>query len=181
MGVLIRSLFLASGACVALVVFPENAAAQQAVFVDGIVELTTALEGTLGDEGPRIAPTLDRLRTALAEWDRTIRTFEERVASGLTTISTQEASDLRMTLARIYAERGRPADAIRQLDAASSLAPGRSDVLVLRGLVLDADVKSKEADEAFRTAWMIDSHDPVAAYSVVRHSATTPGQEDLER
>ena len=73
MGVLIRSLFFASGACVALVVFPAVAAAQQRVFADGIVELATALEGTFGDEGARIGPALDRMGNALAEWDRAIR------------------------------------------------------------------------------------------------------------
>ncbi len=181
MGVLIRSLFLASGACVALVVFPGIAAAQQTVFVDGIAELTTALEGTFGDEGARIAPALDRMGNALAEWDRTIRAFEERVTLGRTTTSTQEAGELRMTLARIYTERGRLADAIRQLERASSLEPRRLEVLLLRGLVLDASSRSKEADEAFRAAWMIDSHDPVAAYYVVRHSATTRTSEDVER
>ena len=71
MDVLIRSFFLALGACAALVVFPGIAVAQQKVFVDGIVELATVLEGTFGDEGARIGPALDRLSDALAEWDRT--------------------------------------------------------------------------------------------------------------
>jgi tetratricopeptide (TPR) repeat protein len=180
MGVLIRSLFFVSGACAALVVFPGVAAAQQGVFVDGVFELTRALEGTFGDEGAGIGPALDRMGNALAEWDRTIRAFEDRVAVALTNTSTQEAGDLRMTLAGMYAERGRLADAIRQLDAASSLEPRRPEALVLRGLVLDAYSNSMEADEAFRSAWIIEPHDPVTAYYVVRHSATrTP--EDIER
>jgi len=138
MGVLIRSLFFASGACVALVVFPAVAAAQQRVFADGIVELATALEGTFGDEGAAIGPALDRMGNALAEWDRAIRAVENRVASAVTNTSTQEADDLRMTLAKMYAERGRLADALRQLDAATNLESRRRDALVLRGLVLDA-------------------------------------------
>jgi tetratricopeptide (TPR) repeat protein len=181
MGVLIRSLFFASGACVALVVFPAVAAAQPRVFLDGIFELTTALEGTFGDEGARIAPALDRMGNALAEWDRTIREFEDRVASASTNASPQEAVDLRMTLARIYTERGRVADALRQLDAVNSLEPRRPEVLVLRGLVLDAYSKSIEADEAFRSAWIIEPHDPITAYYAVRHSATTRTPQDVER
>src|SRR4030095_12102196 len=140
-----------------------------------------ALEGTFGDEGARIGPALDRMSHALAEWDRAIRAFEDRVAAALTNTSTQEAGDLRMTLARTYAERGRLADAIRQLDAAGSLGPRRPDVLVLRGLVLDAYSNPMEADEAFRSAWTIEPHDPVTAYYAVRHSATTRTQEDVER
>jgi tetratricopeptide (TPR) repeat protein len=182
MGVLIRSLFFASGACGALVVFPAIAAAQQRVFVDEIVELTTALEGTFGDEGARIGPALERMGNALGEWDRTIRAFEDRLASALTNTSTQqEAGDLHMTLARMYAERGRLADAIKQLDAASGLEPRRPEVLVLRGFVLDAYSKSKEADEAFRSAWIIEPHDPVAAYYAIRRSATTRTPQDVER
>src|SRR5262245_7982823 len=118
MGVLIRSLFLISGACAALVVFPGIAAAQQRVFADGVFELTAALEGTFGDEGAKIGPALDRMSKALIEWDRAIRNFEDSVAAALTTTSTHEAGDLRMALARMYAERGRLADAIGQLDAA---------------------------------------------------------------
>jgi len=181
MGVLIRSLFFASGACVALVVFPAVAAAQQRVFADGIVELATALEGTFGDEGARIGPALDRMGNALAEWDRAIRAVEDRVASAVTNTATQEAGDLRMTLARMYAERGRLADAIRQIDAVSSLGPRRPEVLVLRGLVLDALSKSTEADEAFRSAWTIEPQNPVIAYYVVHHSATTPASDEIER
>ena len=67
------------------------------------------------------------MSSALAEWDRAIRAFEDRVALASTNTSPQEAADLRVTLARMYAERGRPADAIRQLDAASSLEPRRPD------------------------------------------------------
>ena len=110
MGVLIRSLFFASGACVALVVFPGVAAAQQRVLADGVVELATLLEGTFGDEGVRIGPALDRMGNALAEWDRAIRAVEDQVASAVTNTSTQEAGDLRMTLARVYSERGDPDD-----------------------------------------------------------------------
>jgi tetratricopeptide (TPR) repeat protein len=181
MGVLIRSLFFVSAACAAFVVFPGVAAAQPKVFVDGVFELATALEGTFGDEGARIAPALDRIGNALAEWDRTIRAFEDRVASASTSRSAREAVDLRMMLARIYAERGRFADAMRQLDAARGLEPGRSDVLVLRGLVLEADSKSIEADESFRSAWTIEPRDPVTAYYAVRHSATTRTPQDVER
>lgn len=181
MGVLIRSTFLASCGCAALVAFPGIAAAQQRVFADGVVELATTLEGTFGDEGARIGPALDRLSNALAEWDQTIRAFEDRVALASTTTSTREVGDLRMRLARMYAERGRFADAIRQLDAAGSLEPRRPDVLVLRGIVLDADSKSIEADKAFRSGWILEPHDPITAYYVVRRSATTPAPEDVER
>ena len=55
MGVLIRSLFFASGACVALVVFPGVAAAQQRVLADGVVERPRCLKAhsvTFGSDLP---------------------------------------------------------------------------------------------------------------------------------
>ena len=50
----------------------------------------------------RIGPALDRMGNALADWDRAIRAVEDHVASAVTNTSTQEAGDLRMTLAGMY-------------------------------------------------------------------------------
>jgi len=80
----------------------------------------------------------------------------------------------------MYAERGRLADALRELDAASRLEPQRTDLHVLRGLVLEAAARSTEAGEAFRTAWALDANDPIKAYHVFRHAATTGNAKDMQ-
>jgi tetratricopeptide (TPR) repeat protein len=49
---------------------PTTAAAQEEVFLQRLADLTNALEGTYGDEGPRIGELLDQMSRALAGWDR---------------------------------------------------------------------------------------------------------------
>ena len=175
---MIRRFVFASCACAALVASP--AGAQRVVFVEGLAELTDAVAGIYGDEGVRIGPALDKMASGLAEWDRAIRAFESRVAGELPGASPRVAFQMRETLAGMYVDRGRLADAVRELDAASRLEPQRADLHVLRGLVLDASAKSTEAGEAFRTAWTLDASDLIAAYHVFRHAATTGNTTDME-
>jgi tetratricopeptide (TPR) repeat protein len=59
----VASLLLTAGATL------TGAAAQRATFVDAFAEFRTAIEGTYGDEGPRIHATLDRMDASLANWD----------------------------------------------------------------------------------------------------------------
>ena len=164
-----------SCACAALIASPAGAAAQQAVFVEAFFEFAAAIEGTFGDEGPHVGAALDRMAGALEEWDRRIQTFEARVTSG------PAASGMRAALGRMYAERGRLADAQRELDAVSRLEPERPDVHVFRGLVLEAWGKPAEAGEAFRAAWTLDPSDPVKAYQVFRHAVRTGSATDAQR
>src|SRR6266508_4415748 len=135
---MIRHVVLASCACAALVASPAIAAAQQGVFDEGLAELMAAVAGTYGDEGARVGPALDKMAGGLAEWDRAIRAFESRLASELPGASSRAAFQMCEALARMYVERGRLADAVRELDAASRLEPQRADVHALRVLVLDA-------------------------------------------
>ena len=159
---------------------PAIAAAQRAVFVEGLSELTDAVAGTYGDEGARVGPALDKMAGGLAEWDRAIRAFESRLASELPGASPRAAFQMREALARMYVERGRLADAVRELDAASRLEPQRADVHVLRGLVLDASARSTDAGEAFRSAWALDASDPITAYHVFRHAATAGNTKEMQ-
>lgn len=167
-------------ACAALVAWPAVATAQQRIFLDGLSELTAAVAGTYGDEGGRIGPALDKMEGGLAEWDREIQAFEARLASELPGASSRVAVQMRETLGRMYVQRGRFADALRELDAASRLEPRRADLHVLRGFVLDASARSTEADEAFRTAWALDAADPIKAYYVFRHAATIGNTKDVQ-
>jgi tetratricopeptide (TPR) repeat protein len=159
-----RSPFLTSCACAALVVCPGLSAGQDSV-ADSILALTTALDGTFGDEGALIVPALDRLDRAIAEWDRSIRDAERRVTSEVAGASPGDAIDLRLTLARMYVERGRRADAMREIEAAGRLEPRRADVMVLRDLVAAANATSVEA---FSGPIAIEPRDPVTAYYLLR-------------
>lgn len=156
-----------------LLLSPLSATAQQAAFVQAFFELTTAIEGTYGDEGAQIKPALDRMSTALAEWDREIGT----AAAGVRASANDPQAavvERRISLARMLASRGRLTEALSELDAVSRLQPRRTDVRVLRGLVLQASGKSADSIEAFRTAWISDPSNPVIAYHLF-HEATIGG------
>jgi len=146
---------------IGLIALPDRASAQSTAFVQALFDLTGALEGTYGDEGPRVRPAIDRMSAALAQWDREI----EAAAAGVRAAAQDAASvDRHMALARMYADRGRFADALSELDASRALQPRRADVLVLRGLVLHESGKPGEAIETFRTAQAVEPGNPVIAY-----------------
>jgi tetratricopeptide (TPR) repeat protein len=185
---MIRHAVLASCACAAIVASPAIIAAQRGAtpspsssgrveWVEGLSELTAAVAGTYGDEGARIGPALDKMARGLAEWDRAIQMFESRLNSEAPGAPTRAAAQMHTTLSGMYEERGRLADAVRELAAASRLEPQRADLHVRRGIVLDASARSADAGEAFRTARALDASDPITAYHVVRHSTTIDIQD----
>src|SRR5688572_23001868 len=129
---------------------PAGVSAQQTAFADALVELTAAIEGTYGDEGPRIGPALDRMSAALTAWNREIEAAEAALGAALRGASQAEIVERRLSLARMYTERGRFTDALPQLDAAVVLDSRRGDVHVLRGLVLRELRRHAEAADAFQ-------------------------------
>lgn len=64
-----RRLTLATCTCALLLVSPTIAGAQRAAFIEGVSELTAAVAGTFGDEGPRIERALATMSRALEGWD----------------------------------------------------------------------------------------------------------------
>ena len=160
--------------CAAVTIIPPQAAAQQTAFTQALAELTEAIEGIYGDEGGRIGPALDRMSAALTVWNREIGAAEAAVATALSTASHAEIVTRRLSLARMYAGRGRFTDALPQLDAALVLDSRRAEVHVLRGLVLRALRRHVEAADAFQSARSLDPRDPLTAYYLFQ-SATALG------
>jgi len=165
--------------CAALVLalLPSASAAQQTAFSQTLSELTAAIDGTYGDEGTLVRPAIDRLAAALAQWDREIQTAAAAVSEASRTPSS-DLVDRRISLARMYADRGRPADALSELDAAAVLDPRRVQIHVLRGLILEDTGRSADALEAFRTAHATDAANPVIAYYLFHHAATHGNPSD---
>jgi tetratricopeptide (TPR) repeat protein len=138
--------------------------AQQTAFLQGLSELTAAFEGTSGNEGARIGATLDRMSAALAAWDKEIQAAESSLRATPANAAPSTRVERHLTLGRMYADRGRYADALAEFDAASRLAPARADVQVLRGLVLQEHGSAADTLEAFRRAQSLERGNPVAAY-----------------
>jgi len=160
----IRKAVVACCVSLAAVASPLRADAQQAAFVQALSDLTAPLEGTSGDERTRVAAALDRMSAALAAWDRAIAAAESELRDTRSNAPPPLVVQRHVSLGRMYADRGRLADALAEFDAASRLAPTRADVHVLRGLVLQEDGMAAAAIEAFRSARAVDPNDPITAY-----------------
>jgi tetratricopeptide (TPR) repeat protein len=131
------------------------------------------LAGDYGDEGPAVIENLQRMTTGLASWDEAVRASGRELESRLPAATASERIRIRTALAELYTERGRFADAIRELDAAVQADATRGTLHVLRGLVLEMMGRQADAVAAFRQAWDVDPEDPVAAYLLASRIAGT--------
>jgi tetratricopeptide (TPR) repeat protein len=158
-------------ALVLVALVPSAAAAQQAAFVQALSELTAAIAGTYGDEGTLVRPAIDRMSAALTAWDREIEAAESALRNTPANAPRSAVVERHVSLGRMYADRGRLADALAEFDAAGRLAPARADVQVLRGLTLQEQGIPKETIGAFGRARALDPDNPVIAYYLFHEAA----------
>jgi tetratricopeptide (TPR) repeat protein len=159
--------------------FSASPGAQKDAFRDALIGFHANLAGDFGDEGPLVVENLQKMASALANWDETIRGAEQDLRRRLPAASAAESVRLHTTLAESYVERGRYADAIGELDAAIQLDGGRGALHVLRGLALEALGRQEDAISAFRRAWQLDRDDPVSGYLLASRRATRTAADDM--
>jgi tetratricopeptide (TPR) repeat protein len=160
-----------------LMMWTAAPAAQKSAFRDALIGFHSQLAGDYGDEGPRIAASLDRMASSLAVWDQQIRVAEQDARQRLAAATSSERVRIHQSLAELYADRGRHADAVREIDAALAVDERRADVHMFRGLVLEAWGHDDDAVRAFSRAWEIDRDDPVSAYLLASRRATQADQD----
>ncbi|HEY7190754.1 MAG TPA: tetratricopeptide repeat protein [Vicinamibacterales bacterium] len=146
--------------------------AQPERFVEAVRDLATSASVDVGRRAP-IAPLIDRMAAALAEWDRDISALRARTSAELQGASDQRVFQLHVELGLAYRRRGTSADALREFDAAAARMPRASDIHVLRGLTFEAAGDVESAKRAFNTAWSLDPENPIKAYYVVFHRSGT--------
>jgi tetratricopeptide (TPR) repeat protein len=160
----VRGTFTIAIVATAVVSAPSPVAAQKATFVDGLVALTTALSGRYGDEGAQARAAVDTMSRALAEWDRSLQESEAVLAAKLPTASSSLALEMHTAMGGLYLERGRPGDALREFQSASSLAPKNPAFHLFQALIHESATKPADALESFRRAWELERDDPVKSY-----------------
>src|SRR5437588_10501262 len=84
---------------------PVAVAAQKDAFRDALIAFHTKVAGDYGDEGPLIAANLERMSSALAVWDETIRSVEQDLRPRLTAARMNDGVRMHTTLAELYVER----------------------------------------------------------------------------
>jgi tetratricopeptide (TPR) repeat protein len=164
---------------VASLAFPTAAAAQRGPVVRALADLRNALDGTYGDEGSEVTRRLSDLSAAVANWDRSIRETEVRLRPRLEGASADDAALAHETLAAVYLERGRFADAVIEFEAAARLAPQRASLHLSRAFAHAANDSPDRAAAAFRQAWSLDPDNPITAYLALARS--TLDNPDLTR
>lgn len=143
-------------------------------FLQALARFSLALDGAAGDEAGTIRASLDTMATALERWDATIRVYEAGLQRDLPRADASTASRLHLALAGVYLDRGRFADALRELSAAAARDAGRGDVQLLLGLAYSQGPgDAAAAAEAFERAAALDPGDPIRAYLLARHLAST--------
>ena len=163
-------LLLAAG----LLVLPAAPArAQKDQFVAGVRELAGAA-ATAGPAGrQRVQAATDRMAAALAQWDATIGAVESRIRRDLESAPGPRAYSLHLELGVIYLERGRFAEARRQLEMASTADPGALEPRVLRATALELGGQRDAAGRDWQAAWRADRANPITAYQMLRTGGET--------
>jgi tetratricopeptide (TPR) repeat protein len=168
-------------ALVLLFAVPSPAIAQRDPFFSALIEFHKTSAGLYGDEGPQLTAHLDAMSTALARWDSEIRDAERELRSKLDGRRRSDATAVHTLLASLYLERGRFADALRELDEDLLIDPRRALFHRLRGIVLHAIARPDEAADEFRAAWLLDPADPQKRVSADREQVRADHAQEIER
>jgi len=164
-----------------LLVVPSAALAQRDSFYAALVNFHKSSAGLYGDEGPQLTAHLEAMSTALARWDAEIRNAERDLRSRLTAADVQTQLQIHTLLASLYIERGRFADALRELDQDLLIDPRRGPFHRLRGLVLQAIFRPDEAADEFRATWLLEPADPQNAYRLIAYRSALTTPQEIER
>jgi len=176
-----RRLLFGITATLTLTLRPCPAHAQLETFAQAVRDLVSASGQAEPSRSVGIHEAVDRLRPALAEWDRRIGALRAQATGELGGSPTADhAFQLHVELGVAFRARGRMADAMREFDAAARIRPS-SDIQVLRALTLESEGRFDEAGSAFLAAWRLDSKSPVKAYYAARRGSAPKAERDRAR
>ena len=165
----------------AALAIPSTAAAQRDSFLSAFVQFYQTLRGAYGDEGPQLVAQLERMTTALAEWDRQIHNAESQLQPRVKSADVQAALEAHTILASLYLERSRFDDALREFDADIKIDPTRAAFQRYRGIIYQATARPADAADAFRAAWLVDPTDPQNTYRLLVHRSKGTTAPQIEK
>jgi tetratricopeptide (TPR) repeat protein len=142
----------------------DSAPGPKAQFATSLMQFEGALTGTYGDEGVLVRSSLQGMQQALAQWDGSISAYEAQVTAEMRDAAPGRAADTHRTLGILYLDRGRVADAARELAAAVELDPARADVWFLLGVIEGQRNQPSEAVRALRSSLRLDATKPITSY-----------------
>jgi tetratricopeptide (TPR) repeat protein len=143
-------------------------------FVGAIRQFTEAVAGTFGDEGSRVATSLDAMRVALDRWEEAIRAYQGAIDAA------SEKAEVHLALGSVFLDRNRAGDALREFGSAGRLEPQRVDVYTLTALAYDVADNPAKAAEALRKASTLDADNPITSYLLAQHLARVDQTEQAD-
>jgi tetratricopeptide (TPR) repeat protein len=145
-------------------------------FVQAVVEFANAANADVGDNGTAVHAAIDSMVEGLATWDAALARMEAGVAAEAGSAPPSAAARMRTVLGAAYLERGRLDDALKQLEAATSLDPAFANAYILKGLALESASRAADAATAYWTAWQRQPDNMASAYRSLRvaRSASAP-------
>ncbi|HEV8394429.1 MAG TPA: tetratricopeptide repeat protein [Vicinamibacterales bacterium] len=172
--------FAVAAGLVWLLCAPATAAAQaKDDFVRALIDLSQAVSGAAGQDGPALRSSLDAMATALAQWDAAVARVEAGFKGAIAAAAPAEAARMRATLGAAYLERGRLTEALVHLDRAAALDPAFAPTHMLRGLGRTKLNQNAAAAAAFAAARRLEPGSAAIAYQYLR--ATRGGKVAPDR
>lgn len=154
------------------------------LFTNALGEFSISLRGESGDEGARLRSSLETMRRAIDAWDTGIKNYESAMEAERRGANAELAVRLHVALGAVYADRGRPADALREFAAAAALDSTRADIPMFQALTRSR-LAREPAHEEFGRAAAVDPRDPLRAYqfarSLLSNGLSDEGVKQLER
>jgi tetratricopeptide (TPR) repeat protein len=144
-------------------------------FVEALQQFMRAQAGTFGDEGAALLASVASMRGTLARWDEAVGQFTARASRLL------PEAEVHVATATVLLDRGRIEDALKELDAAERLQPGRLDVHTLQSLAFDTLDRPDDAARALRTAVFIGPGNPSLFYRLAVASERAARSDDAAR
>lgn len=141
----------------------------RADFLDALGAFSLALDGTYGDEAPRLSSALDSMAAALSRWDGSIQSRERAMAAEIGRADPQLAARMHLALGGVYLDRLRVNDALREFAAARTSDPTRPEVPLLQWIVHDQMTGDRTAaTDALKSAHAFSPKDPLRTYLLAR-------------
>jgi len=140
---------------------------QKQEFVAALRQLSIALTGRFGNEGPRLAAAIDALESALLRWDQSIAVFEKNLQQG------GLDADAHTALGTVYLDRYRSDDALRSFQAAARLDTRRADTHQLMAMAHGLANRPAAALAALTRAARLQPDNATIRYDIARYTLTS--------
>jgi len=147
-------------------------------FLGSLGEFSLALAGRHGDEGARLAVSLDQMAAALARWDAAIAGYERAMDAEIAVAAPARAAQMHVALAAELLDRSLVAQAVEELEAARTVDPAALEPPLLLGLAFAQLLGSPaRAAAALRVVSDAEPQEPTSAYLLARELAAVGDAE----